>query len=163
MSDEVTTQDDNNPSRMQRVKQHVKKHQTKYAIVVSVVGASGITYALTKRFGMPDLPSISNEPVCTFGDVTESTVLLDQSQNVVQHITNMANGGYCCKVVQDAADPTKLWPRIQDFCEEVGAEKNVDPDQVRRMANRYWRGEIADVFGRYPLRYGVATTTPKVA
>ena len=53
MSDEVTTQDDNNPSRMQRVKQHLKENKKVYAVGTGclMVGASIGGAAVFKHFG----------------------------------------------------------------------------------------------------------------
>jgi len=144
---------------VQKVKAHFVRNKNRYlvggGIVVGTGVVSGTTFLLTRRFGMPVISvPVDYDARSTIGDVAESaTVIVDQSLTVHQQF-----GGYCVKIVQDADDPTKLWPRIQDFCEEIAKERDIDPDQVRRMVNRYWRGDIADVFGRHPQRYGVSTT-----
>lgn len=149
---------------VRKVRLHVKKHRAKYGLAVGAGIGVGATIIVMKRFGMPTLAnspsvlaSVSHEARATIGDVSESVVSVDLSQHVVQNI-HQQFGGHCCKIIQDASDPSKMWPMIKTFCEQVAEENNTTPDKVRRMVERYWAGKADNVHGYYPQRYGVTTT-----
>src|SRR3954466_11452174 len=95
--------------KARKAHEHFTKHQTKYLVAT----ASGITFAMTRKFGMPSLPSdttsvsgvieAAQNAANTFGDVSDTaTVIVDQSLNIIQQFS-----GHACKIVRDAADSSK--------------------------------------------------------
>lgn len=144
---------------VESVKDHFRRNKKRYLIGggvivgTTVVGGGGIL------IGMRLAPSIVTEVTqaasSSVGDVSDSsTVMIDQSVNLYQQF-----GGYACKILKDAHRPELMWPKIQTFCEQMAEEHDVDPEQVRRMLQRYWAGKVPNVYGYHPQKYGVTTTS----
>jgi len=137
MSDEVTTQDDNNPSRMQRVKQHLKENKKTYLVGAGagIVGTLGGLY-----FRRPI--------VIDFKPVIENVVApVFNNHNHGNHLeSTVNNAGHLHKIVRwIRPDGTSaLFESVNEAARAVAQEYGIKDgsalDRVSKVAN----GHIPD-------------------
>lgn len=123
--------------RLESIKNHVKNHKTKYVVaggvvVGAVIGGSVVYFKLSKDHfkHLAVINSASN----TFGDVTDSTINIDQSMTTIIDRA-LGDSGNVIKNLR-----TGVVYRSQN---ELSRLEGVSPKTI----NRYLRGLIPDLHG----------------
>lgn len=115
------------------VKIHVKKHQMKYAVGTTTVVVSGITFLVTRQFGVRTI---------TVAPVFNNVINNDNSSTV--HF-----GGHMTKMVKRLSDG-KIWESVTEAVEEIGCSF----DKMSRHLN----GHKSHVDNEVYKLIGVGTT-----
>ena len=124
---------DDESSRFERVKQHLRDNKKVY-----LVGAGCLTVGVVggKYFRRPIVidfrPVISNAPVFNNHNIG----------NVVKN-----NLGHVSKIVRDAATGEE-WQKIRYLAEQIAAENGISVNSARNLLNRHFRGELDRVFDK---------------
>jgi len=128
--------------QLDEIKVHVKKHSTKYAVGTAIVVTAGVTYCVTRQFGVKTI---------TVAPVFNNTV-----SPVMNNVTN--NVGRCSKIVMDL-ETEQLWKKIKILAEELAKEHDVPFETVRHVLSKHLNGYpgYEYVFGRKYVTAGLTT------
>lgn len=135
---------------VRKVKIHVEKYKPFYIAAPVIFGGGFLS---GKYFQRPIEVTVEN--IIENAPVFNNTVAPVMNNLGNQLVNNL---GPCCKIVQDADDPNKLWPMIKVLAEEIAENNETSVEHVQRMLARHFRGELEHVFNRHYRPYGVTTT-----
>lgn len=120
---------------VQGIKAHVKKHSTKYTVGTAIVVTAGVTYCVTRQFGVKTItvaPVFNNMP--TFNNDNSSLVNF---------------GGHMTKMVKRLSDG-KMWETVTEAANEAGCSLS--------FMSRHLNGHEQNVYNEVYKIVGVGTT-----
>src|SRR4051794_38330129 len=117
--------EDQEITKYEKVKNHLRENKKVY---LTSAGCLCIGFIGGKHFQRPIVVAMTP----TFNNTVAPVIA-----PVMNNIQN--NLGPCCKIVQDADDPSKLWPKIKTLAEEIAEANDTSVENVQRMLARHFR------------------------